>query len=595
MMFSAQVSKLLENLILNNMDKALTLKEWLDNHNITYSIRKDVLVIPGFGRCLIQDDYDHIFKIDNKKEDGTVVFNSMENYAYLKGDEIYYIVFPFGSRWYYIDIREDAVSQQFNVLRYVGNSPKMEHECVYYPLGIHSGFELLNGSGLIKDWCMKAKFLGYGGISVADRNTLASSLDLQQSATSKELKFCFGYSCTIRVAEEKVGVKIYSATQKGFRNLLRIQKIINVDNVDIKEIDMISLLNLAGGNVLVFDKWSGIWMSEHKDLLQDFEKAFDGWVYFQVDTTEYRADRIDSAVLQSTKAYFDSFYLGGLDYDMNIRPVLIQDVYYLDKEDWRTKIVLNKIDSGAAHEQSYGQYMKTVDELYDEFRCLFSDRYDDDVFYDMCEATADIMENATASYDLTENYAPMYDMTPEEKEKYGDTLNMFHQLIEEGFKKLVPDGQEEIYRKRVEYEEYVIESTDNVDYILIQRDELNWAQRNGILTGIGRGSAGGCLLLYLLGITYIDPIKYDLIFERFLLPERAGLAPADVTRMCYDVESEEYVELELENGKIVRFDKDAEFMVERNGKKIKVFADQLQASDDIIWDRRDELFTLNSL
>lgn len=574
------------------MNEAITLKEWLDNHHITYSLRKDVLVIPGFGRCLIQDNYDHIFKLN---KDNEAVFNSIENISYLLADDITYIVFPFGCRWFYIDIRKDLSDVQFQVLRYVGSSPKFEHQCEFYPLGIHSGYELLNGSGLMKDWCAKIKFLGYKGLSVADKNTMAASLDLQQSATDNGLRYCFGYSLTIKVGCDKVGVKLYAATQQGFRNMLRVQKAVAVDNIDTKEIDLITLLNLAKGNTLVFDKWSGQWLSENKGMLQDFIEAFDGWVYFQVDISEYRADRIDSTLLQSQKAYFDNFYLEDLEYQMNIRPVLIQDVYYLDKEDWKTKIVLNKVDTGAAHEQSYSQYLKTIDELYYEFRTLFSERYDDNVFYDMCEATADIIENAVAAYDLSDNYAPKYDMTPQEQVKYGDTLNMFRQLIEEGFKKLVPEGEEECYRKRVEYERYVIESTDNVDYFLIQRDELNWAQENGILTGIGRGSAGGCLLLYLMGITFIDPLKYDLIFERFLLPERAGLASMDVTKICENVESNEYVEIELEDGVVVRFDKDSEFLVNRNEERIIVYADELTEGDDIVWDRRDELFTIKRL
>lgn len=568
------------------METAKSLKEWLDNHHLTYSLRKDVLVIPGFGRFLIQDDFEHIFK---QSKDGSAVFNSIENPAYLIADEIYHIAFPFGNRWYYVDVREKGSDQQFHILRHIGNSPKFKHECEFYPLGIHSGYELLNGSGLLKDWCTKAKFLGYKGLSVADVNTMAASLDLQQSATAKGLKYCFGYSLTIKIGQERVGAKVYAATQKGFRNMLRIQKVIAVDNIDTKEIDIIDLLNLAEGNTLVFDKRSGHWLSANAGQLMDFVNAFDGWVYFQVDTTEYRADRIDSVVLQSMKAYFDNFYLGGLEYRMNIRPILIQDVYYLDKEDWRTKIVLNKVDTGAAHEQSYSQYMKTIDELYDEFRKLFSKRYSDDVFYDMCESTADIMENASAAYDLTENYMPKYDMTPEEEAKYGTTLNMFNQLIEEGFRKLVPEGEEEVYRERVEYEKYVIESTDNIDYFLIQRDELNWAQKNGILTGIGRGSAGGCLVLFLLGITFIDPLRYGLIFERFLLPERGGLTPNEVTAIEPEIDSERYVEIEDENGNKYCFDADAEFMVIRDGNKIKVYADELQSDDDIVWDRRDEL------
>ncbi len=571
------------------MKEAVTLKEWLDNHNITYSLRKDVVVIPGFGRCLIQDKYDHIFK---QTKEGDVVFNSIENYSYLLADEIFYIVFPFGCRWYYVDIRKEPADVQFKILRYVGDSPKFKHQCEFYPLGIHSGYELLNGSGLLKDWCAKCKFLGYQGLGIADKNTMAASLDLQQSATDAGLKYCFGYSLIVLTGKEKVGVKIYSATQQGFKNMLRIQKAIAVDNVETKEIDLITLLNLAEGNTLVFDKWSGHWLVNNKNALQDFIDAFDGWVYFQVDTSEYRADRIDSALLQSQKAFFDNFYQDGLEYSMNIRPVLIQDVYYLDKEDWRTKIILNKVDTGAAHDQSFKQYLKTIDEIYVEFRALFSERYDDEVFYDMCAATADIIENASAAYDLSDNYAPKYDMTPQEQAKYGDTLTMFRELIEEGFRKLVPEGEEEVYRKRVEYEKYVIESTDNVDYFLIQRDELNWAQENGILTGIGRGSAGGCLLLYLMGITFIDPLKYDLIFERFLLPERAGLEPDKVTIMADDIESSDYFELVFDDNTILLLDKDAELVVIRNGEQLTVYADELQEGDDIQFDNCDLLHTL---
>lgn len=567
-----------------NTPKCLT--EWLDDHHITYTLRKDVLVIPGFGRCLVQDDYEHIFKFDKK---GNVIFYCVENSAYLQADDINFVVFPFGRRWYYVDIREDLKNVQFKILRYVGESPTYRHKCDFYPLGIHSGYELLNGSGVMADWCAKASFLGYKGLAVADRNTMAASLDLQQSANNSKLKYCFGYSLTICVGADKLGAKIYSITQKGFRNMLRIQKTIAVDNHTTNTIDLIDLCNHAQGNVLVLDKWSGQWMCDNKAILKDLTKAFDGWVYFQVDTTEYRANRIDSLVCQSMKAFFDNFYLGNLEFELNIRPVLIQDIYYLDKEDCKTKVVLNKVDCGASHEQSNFQYLKTLDELYDEFRQLFSDKYGDEIFYDMCDSTAEIIEQANACYDLSENYAPKYDMTPQEKQKYGDTLTMFRELVEKGFKKLVPDGEERVYRERVEYEKYIIESTDNVDYILIQRDETNWAQEQGILTGIGRGSAGGSLLLYLLGITFIDPIKYGLIFERFLLPERAGLEADKVTILADQIDSSDYVELSFDNGDTLCFDRDAEFAVERNGEVQILYADELQEGDEIQFDNRDIL------
>ena len=576
------------------MEQTISLNDWLDNHNITYTIRHDLLIIPEFGRCLIMSDYEHIFKQDKKT--GDVVFNFMENPAFLKGDDIFYVVFPFGNRWFYIDIRDDSASMQFHVLQWVGKTPEQETKVDFYPLGIHSGYELLNGSGLMSDWCKKVKWLGYKGLGIIDKNTLAATLDLQTSATARNLRYIFGYSTIIDFGSERIGIKLYAHTQKGFRNLLRIQKIVGVDNVDDKHINYVDLLNLSDGCVLVFDKWCGSWLTNQikgdSDNLDSLIQAFDGWVYFQVDVTEYKADRIDSQVLISQKDYFDNFYQGKLNYLKDVRPVLIQDVYYIDKEDWKNKILLNKVDVGAAHKQSDKQYLKTLDELYDEFADIFSDKYSDDVFDDMCMATADIIENAEAQYDLTENYAPRYDMTSEEKEKYGDTYTMFNILLEEGFKKLVPEGEEELYRERMEYEKYILTSTDNVDYILITWDELNWAQRNGILTGIGRGSAGGSLVLYLLQITNIDPIKYDLIFERFLLPERAGLEQCKATRLAKPIESTDYIELEFDNGKTYKFDVDAKFRVKRGDTEVEVFADELQVDDDIVWDNNDLLWNL---
>ena len=574
------------------MDELL---QWLDANHIDYNIRKDVIFVAGWGKALFQDmtKRDHIFKKDSS--DNTV-FSCIENTDFLIADEIFYVIFKFGNRFFYQDIRESKPN--FQLLKYIGAAKKGTIECDFYPLGIHTGYELLNGSGSLVNWCKKAKFLGYKGLGIADRCTMAGTLDLQREAAKLELSHVFGYSLTISVGDSKVGAKIYANTQRGFENMLRIQKVVCVDRED-GIIDYAQLVQYADGNCLVFDKWSGQWLVENDDKIDGFMDAFEGFVYFQVDTTEFRANRIDEQTLFSIKAFFEHFYMFSSvsgefrGYLHDLRPVLIQDVYYLDADDWKNKVVLNKVDTGAAHEQSFNQYMKTLDELYDEFRVLFSEKYGDDVFFDMCESTVEIAENSDAAYDLTANYAPKYIMTEDEIVRYGDTHNMFLQLIEEGFEELVPKGQEEIYRERVEYEKYVIESTDNCDYYLITWDEVNWARKNNILVGVGRGSAGGCVISWLLHITMIDPIKWGLLFERFLLPERGGLEPDDVTKMQPEVMAHDYVELTLDNGRTYKFDYDAQFRVKRGDEMIEVYADELQEGDDIIWDRKDELFTIN--
>ena len=327
------------------------------------------------------------------------------------------------------------------------------------------------------------------------------------------------------------------------------------------------------------------WMFDNIELVKALNKV--SKVYYQVDLTEFKADRFDKAYLEALKFFYDK--------ETFVPPVLICDNYYLDKDDAKNKIILNKISDGAAHMQSDEQYFKDLDEHYKVIDQLFSDEWDKwEIFTEMCNNTIKIAEGAKAAYETTRNFMPQYDMTPEEREKYGDRHNMFNQIIEEGFKKLVPKGKEEEYRKRVEYEKYVIESTNNIDYFLVQYDTVNWANEQGIMTGISRGSGGGCLLLYLMGITKLDPLKYNLIFERFLLPDRSGLYEANTTVMQGKIESKEYIEVSM-NGKTYSFDRDAKFLVKRGDEEIEVYADELMTNDDIIFDNRDLIWTINEL
>jgi DNA polymerase-3 subunit alpha len=125
---------------------------------------------------------------------------------------------------------------------------------------------------------------------------------------------------------------------------------------------------------------------------------------------------------------------------------------------------------------------------------------------------------------------------------------------------------------------------------------VNEARKRNIVTGIGRGSAGGSLVSYLLGIITIDPIKYDLIFSRFLVPERCGLNWVDeITVMEDDVivlSGNKVVHVEF-SGKEMTFDKDATFKIMRDGMAMIVYADELEKGDEILFDNRDILWNIN--
>jgi DNA polymerase-3 subunit alpha len=566
------------------------LLEWLDANKIQYEILDDEVVnVEGLGKMYYEDTnlISSIFRTDLQNN---VKFNATENIETLHDEEIFYIVFKFGDNWYYYDTRKEF---KFNILKYIGTRKKCEHDQPFVNLGVHTPYELLNGSFSIGDWVKKAKYLGQKAIGICDYNTMAGSLVLQKECLSAGISPVFGYSLTFTDGVDKVGAKIYCQTQNGLQNLLRIQKAINVDSTD-KIIDLVELLNRGEGNIIVFDKYSSVWLHGIGDKINKFLDSFDD-CYYQLDLSEFKAERIDIRVLESTKYYFDNLYDNG-----TVPPVLISDCYYLDKDDAKNKIILNKIAEGAAHEQSDDQYFKDLDEHWATFEPLFDkDEWEDieDIFNYACENTVVIANGAKALFETDRNFMPQYDMTDKEKERWGDRHSMFLGLLKEGFDKLVPAEKKEVYKKRLEHEIYVLEATNNVDYMLVQYDTVNWARENGILVGCGRGSAGGCLVLYLLGITLIDPIKYDLIFERFLLPERAGLYPSDVTVVGDSIESKDYVEVELNNGQTYKIDKDAQLVVKRDGEDnpIVLYADELQEGDDIQFDNRDVLFTLHEI
>lgn len=563
--------------------------EWLQANKIQYNvIDNEVIELPGLGKAYYEntDKLNSIFRLNN---DGELIFNSVEEPSVLIAEDINYIVFKFGDNWYYFDLRKGFA---LNILKYVGTKTELRHQYEIVNLGCHSPFELLNGSFMPEMWVKKAVFCGHKAIGICDRNTMAACYNFQKVCSAAGIKWVFGYSLTFMYGEEAIGAKVYVQTQKGLRNLLRIQKAIMVDSED-QTITFDELKNRGEGNVLVFDKYSADWLISHPVQMEDLASKFDK-AFFQVDLTEFKAERIDIRVLEAQKLYFHKLY-------DKLPPVLITDAYYLDKSDAKNKIILNKVASGAAHEQSNEQYFKDADEHYELFAGLFdAERWDIDKLFRECVDNANyIAEHAEAKFENNRNFMPKYTMTPEEAEKYGTVHNMFCQLLEEGFDRLVPKDAEsqEKYRNQMEYEKYIIESTNNVDYLLVQYDTCNWSRKNNILVGCGRGSAAGSLLLYLLGITLIDPLKYDLIFERFLLPERAGLYPSDTTIIGEDIDSTNYVEITLENGKTIKIDKDAQLYVKREGEEapITIYADELQDEDNILFDNKDELFTIDEL
>lgn len=598
--------------------------QWMDNNLMSwswYDDTNDVVEIKDFGKLYFfdSDSVDKIFKGEDKL--GLQIPEPIDE---LIDDEIFYAIIKWGDNFYYTDLRGDV---DLKILKFLGEC-SIQTDYEYVNLGVHTPFELLNGSFLPDMWAKKAKFLGHNSIGICDKNTMAGTLLLQKACNKEGINPIFGYSLDVIVPEKpklsypeymekhghdpmaeefydeycelvgdgipekKFGGKVYTLTDEGFGHMLRIQKAVMVDNFEDPHISIEELTKRGTGNAFVFDKFS----SEHldEDIVSQIMSSFDQ-VYYQFDMSEFKADRFDVMVLESAKKYLDNW-------NNQIPPILICDNYYLDKDDFRNKIVLNKIAHGTAHQQSQDQYFKHVNDHIETIDPLFEgykENPDCDDWYNgfLKEITSNTLKIANAAKARIETgvvFMPEYEMKDEEIEKYGDRRTMFLELLEDGLEEFVPDEKVDEYRDRLDSEIYVIESSNNIDYFLILWDIVNEAKISGIQTGVGRGSAGGSLVSYLMGITTIDPMGYDLIFERFLTPERCGLEPQDVTVLAdeVDIESgEEYVEIETDDG-ILKLLPESEMMVKRGEETIEVRADELQEGDDIVWDRKDEIWDI---
>lgn len=568
------------------------LVRWLNANKIAFQpIDDQVLEIDGFGRMYRADlsGVESIFKVEGER----VRFNLSEDVQVLLDEGIRYVAFPFGDNWYYYDLEEEF---RFNILKYVGRRQPCRLDMPFVNLGVHTPYELLNGSGTLADWVRKARHLGHRALGICDRNTMAATLSLQKACEAADLRPVFGYSLSMEHEGEKFEMKIYALSQKGLQGLLRIQKEVMVESPDhVLTYDL--LLTHAEGCALVFGMLAADWMVRHPQEVAALRAAF-GMTFYQIDTAEYKAERIDREGLLAMQTFFRNSY-DKATCSFAVEPILLSDCYYLDRDDARNKKVLNKIAAGAAHRQSEEQYFKDVDELYAALQPLFGEEWNLEALFGlMCHNTLRIAHAAHARFETGRMFMPRYMMRDEEKARCSDRRTLLRRLLDEGLAQKVPAIEQARYRERLEEEIYIVESTDNVDYFLIQWDMVQEARRRGIATGIGRGSAGGSLVAYLLGITALDPLRYGLLFSRFLVPERCGLGWREaLTVIAQDValeRGERYVEIEAA-GVRYRLHPDAQLRILRHDAEKTIYADQLTCGDEILFDRRDSIWTLKEL
>lgn len=411
-------------------------------------------------------------------------------------------VYRFGGVWYWLD-RGQENDVKLNRLKYLGESTFPLPTDTF--LGVHGQYEILSGSGTYTDWCRKAKFLGVRNLGVCEVNSLAGALKFQMECQKFGIKSIIGMGCTVYDIDSDVRfvVKVYARNFEGWQTLLTINTEINCVNSGWVALDRFREIVRNNDDITV--------ILDPKTLdYEEFRKANIDTAFYQLDTCAYSDERHDEWYLKNLKKFF---------YDTNLVPLVFSDAWYIDAEYADIPDRLHRI-AGKMGYASDNQYFKSNEAVYEEFLQLFSEEeVGAELFLESMQLLNDIADGCDFTIDTANRHLPKYEMKPDEAAKYTTNEEMFLGLIEEGLEahpELVDRWGEDVVLERLEKEIDVIKFGNVIDYFLITRDIVNWCHENGILTGISRGSAGGCLISYLIGITKLDPLEYGLLFERFL-------------------------------------------------------------------------------
>ena len=400
-------------------------------------------------------------------------------------------------------------------------------------LHIHSEFSLLDGANRIKDLPLRAKELGMNAIAITDHGVMYGAIDFYKACKKEGIKPIIG--CEVYVAPRSRHQKepnidnrynhliLLAKNNEGYKNLSKLVSIGFTEGYYYKpRIDLEVLEKYSEGLICLSACLAGSvnqallnGQTEKAEEIALWHKKVFGEDYY----IEIQNNGIKEQVLANQK-------LVQLARKLDIPLVATNDAHYLKKEDAYNHEILLCIQTGKR--MSDEDRMKfECDELYVKSPQEMSDYFS--AFPDAIENTVKIADKCNVEFEFGNTILPNYDVPPEFETHY----DFFKKICDDGIKSRYGENITDEILQRAEYEISVIKKMGYVDYFLIVWDFIHYAKSNRIPVGPGRGSGAGSIIAYAMGITDIDPIKYGLLFERFLNPDRISMPDFDVD-FCYE-------------------------------------------------------------
>lgn len=402
-------------------------------------------------------------------------------------------------------------------------------------LHVHSEYSLLDGAARIEALAARAAACGMKALALTDHGVMYGIIPFYKACKSHGIKPIIGVEAYVTTGglHEKVSRKeqpiyhliLLAKNEQGYRNLMKICSVGHLEGFHYKpRVDMDTLRKYADG-IIALSACLGGEVSQH--VLHGNEEAARKAVerYKDIFHDGFYIELQDHGLPDQKKV---NIGLIALSEQTGVPLVATNDVHYLQREDAAMQDVLICIGTGKTVDDE-GRMRMHTDQMYfksqDEMRALY--RHVPEAITN----TARIADECNVILDFGGHVLPAYHPLPE-----GMNAGQYvRQLCEEGLESRygsLPEWQDEAFQReakeRLAYELNTIENMGFSDYFLIVWDFIRFAHEKGIMTGPGRGSSAGSLVAYCLRITNVDPLKYHLLFERFLNPERITMPDIDI-------------------------------------------------------------------
>mgnify|MGYP004698573293 FL=1 len=420
-------------------------------------------------------------------------------------------------------------------------------------LHVHTEYSLLDGSNKIKECVKRVKELGMDSVAITDHGVMYGVIDFYRAARAEGVKPILG--CEVYVApnsrfdKELTGgeeryhhLVLLAENNQGYANLMKIVSRGFTEGYYYKpRVDMEVLRKFHEGIIALSACLAGEvpryiekgMIEEAKQAALKYQDCFGKGNYF-LELQDHgipMQQTVNAALLSMSR-------------ELDIPLVATNDVHYTRAEDAQAHDILLCIQTGKVvtdeNRMRYegGQYfIKSEEQMKELFPYAL----------EALENTHKIAERCNVEIEFGVTKLPKFEVP----QGY-DSWTYLNKLCMDGLKERYPDDDGTL-KERLDYELSTIRRMGYVDYFLIVWDFINYAKENGIPVGPGRGSAAGAIVSYCLKITDIDPIRYNLLFERFLNPERVSMPDIDID-FCYERRQEviDYVRRKYGADKVVQ-------------------------------------------